>query len=303
MAENDQQIATSFLEAWSPEFAKSVEMFTGQTISIRPGGDAKPEQLAGGKDSILWQTQAIECGLTGSVWIGTPASTRLAVTESLAEDTETRDSLYRELLRQSLEGATHVLSPGQGQRLVCKSPLQDGSPPPDLSDVKVAWVNMPKHEPAPILVGFQSDFVALMLAVENGASDEPAPPSSPAAAQGAPSSTEPAAAEAPASGDEPHAGSMRRIDRLADLELPIAVVLGRARVRIQDVLKLTAGSLVELDRRSGDSVEIVVHNAVVARGEVVSVGGNYAVKIREVMSRNDREALQTSASRSPRGMV
>jgi flagellar motor switch protein FliN/FliY len=283
MAEHDKQVATTFLAAWSPEFAKSVEMFTGQTVSIQPGGDAKSEQT-GGSDPIVWQTQTLECGLTGSVWIGTPAATRLAMTESLAEDAETRESLYREMLRQSLEGAAHVLSPGQAQRMVCKKALEDGFPPPDLADIKIAWLYIPGREPAPILVGFQSDFVALMLALEHGSSEE----------------LPPAPKEAPQGQGQ---GSNLLFDRLVDLELPIAVVLGRARVRIQDALKLTAGSLVELDRRSSDSVEIVVHNAVVARGEVVSVGGNYGVKIREVISRSDREALQTSASRSPRGTV
>lgn len=110
-----------------------------------------------------------------------------------------------------------------------------------------------------------------------------------------------AAAARPATTAAP--GSGRSFDRLVDLQLPVAVVLGRARVRIQEALKLTAGSLVELDRRAGDSVEIVVHNAVVARGEVVSVGGNYGVKIREVMSRSDRIALQSATLQSGRGTV
>jgi hypothetical protein len=43
-------------------------------------------------------------------------------------------------------------------------------------------------------------------------------------------------------------------------------------------------------------VDIVVHNAAVAKGEVVSIGGNYGVKIREVISRSERLALQKSAT-------
>jgi flagellar motor switch protein FliN len=285
MPEHDKEIASTFLEAWSPEFAKSVEMFTGLSATIQAGREVKTEQSLAEDASILWQTQTIECGLTGSVWIGAPAATRLAVTETLAEDAETRESLYRELLRQSLEGAAHVLSPGQAQRMVCKEALADGFPPSDLAEIKTAWVTMPGHEPVPILVGFQWDFVALMLAVEHEAV------------------VEQAMATPPAPPKEAAPGSNGLFDRLVDLELPIAVVLGRARVRVQDAIKLTAGSLVELDRRSGDSVEIVVHNAVVARGEVVSVGGNYGVKIREVISRSDREALQMSVSRSHRGTV
>jgi flagellar motor switch protein FliN/FliY len=285
MPEHDKAIASTFLEAWSPEFAKSVEMFTGLSVSVQASGEGKPEHNIAEDRSILWQTQTIECGLTGSVWIGAPAATRSALTETLAEDAASRESLYRELLRQSLEGAAHVLSPGPSQRMVCKKALEDGSPPPDLAEIKTAWINLPGREAAPILVGFQWDFVALMLAVEHE------------------SAVEQAMAERPAPPKEAAPVSNGLFDRLVDLELPIAVVLGRARVRVQDAIKLTAGSLVELDRRSGDSVEIVVHNAVVARGEVVSVGGNYGVKIREVISRQDREALQMSVSSSGRGTL
>lgn len=295
MVESNREAATTFLEAWSPELAKSVEMFTGIAVTIEPGGQAYSQPNLGQNDSILWQAQTIECGLSGSVWIGTPAATRGAVTETLEEDAASRESLYRELLSQSLEGAAHVLSSGQRSRIVCKAPLRDGSPPADLADVQMAWVNIPGHEPAPIFVGFQSDFMALMLAVENGTSDEPAESSAPS-----PNTSE---AIPEGSATAVTAGPDNVFDRLVDLELPIAVVLGRARVRVQEALKLTTGSLVELDRRAGDSVEIIVHNAVVARGEVVSVGGNYGVRIREVISRSDRAALHSAAVRSARGTV
>jgi flagellar motor switch protein FliN/FliY len=67
-------------------------------------------------------------------------------------------------------------------------------------------------------------------------------------------------------------------------------------MRIQDLLKLGAGSLVELDRREGELAEIMVRQTLVARGEVVSIGGNYGLRIVEVVSREDRMALQHSPS-------
>ncbi len=78
------------------------------------------------------------------------------------------------------------------------------------------------------------------------------------------------------------------LHRLMDLELPLAVRLGRAKMPIQDVLKLTSGSLIELDRNVGDSVDLLVHGTVVARGEIVSQRGNYAVRIKEIVRRDDR---------------
>ena len=81
------------------------------------------------------------------------------------------------------------------------------------------------------------------------------------------------------------------LSRLMDLELPLSVALGCSKLPISDVLKVTAGSLIELDRNIGDHVELIVHGTVVARGEVVSVRGNYGVRIKEIISQQDRMNL------------
>ena len=85
------------------------------------------------------------------------------------------------------------------------------------------------------------------------------------------------------------------LSRLMDLQLPVTVLLGRAVLPIRDVLKISFGSLIELDRQIDDYVEVMVHGTVVARGEIVSVRGNYGVRIKEIISRQDRIALQDAA--------
>jgi flagellar motor switch protein FliN/FliY len=85
------------------------------------------------------------------------------------------------------------------------------------------------------------------------------------------------------------------LSRLMDLQLPVTVLLGRAILPIRDVLKIASGSLIELDRQIDDYVEVRVHGTVVARGEIVSVRGNYGVRIKEIISRQDRIALQDAA--------
>jgi flagellar motor switch protein FliN/FliY len=59
-------------------------------------------------------------------------------------------------------------------------------------------------------------------------------------------------------------------------------------VPLKDVLKLTTGSIVELNRAIGDPVEVIVNNCVIARGEVVTVEGNFGVRIHHVISRQER---------------
>jgi flagellar motor switch protein FliN/FliY len=80
----------------------------------------------------------------------------------------------------------------------------------------------------------------------------------------------------------------KNYDLLLDVELPVSVSFGRAQVALKDVLKLTTGSVVELNRDIGDPVEVIVNNCVIARGEVVVVGGNFGVRIQQVISRQER---------------
>jgi flagellar motor switch protein FliN len=271
MADDTKQAVKVFLDAWIPEFEKSVEMFTGQSVTVERASETRPGTAIHTPDSILWQGQVFEHAGIGSVWVGIPIQTCMALTETSEEDAPAREALYRELLKQSFEGAAHVLSTGRPQRIVCKQAIEGRVPPSDLPGVEAAWIVTGSHERAPILLSLESAFAALLLKKEQRPSERP--------------STEDMIQE-----------SAQRIDRLVDLELPIAVILGRAKLQIRDVLKLTVGSLVELDRRVGEPVEIVVHNAVVARGEVVSLSGNYGVRIQEVISRSDRMALQATAS-------
>ena len=63
---------------------------------------------------------------------------------------------------------------------------------------------------------------------------------------------------------------------------------GRAQVPLKDVLKLTTGSVVELNRAVSEPVEVIVNNCVIARGEVVVVEGNFGVRIQQVISRQER---------------
>jgi flagellar motor switch protein FliN len=84
------------------------------------------------------------------------------------------------------------------------------------------------------------------------------------------------------------ASKSKNYDLLLDVELPVSVSFGRAQVALKDVLKLTTGSVVELNRDIGDPVEVIVNNCVIARGEVVVVEGNFGVRIQQVISRQER---------------
>ena len=80
----------------------------------------------------------------------------------------------------------------------------------------------------------------------------------------------------------------KTFDLLLDVELPVSVSFGRAQIPLKDVLRLNTGAIVELNRMIGDPVEVIVNNCVIARGEVVTIGGNFGVRVNQVISRQER---------------
>ena len=80
-------------------------------------------------------------------------------------------------------------------------------------------------------------------------------------------------------------GGDSALDQLNDVQLDVRVELGRSRMLVDDVLRLGSGSVVELDRPSGDPVDIFVNNGLVARGEVVVLDERFCVRITEILGR------------------
>jgi len=78
------------------------------------------------------------------------------------------------------------------------------------------------------------------------------------------------------------------IDLILDVTLPVAVELGRARMQIQDVLKLAPGSIVELDKSAGDPVDILINGRPIAKGEVVVIDENFGVRLTSIITATER---------------
>lgn len=81
------------------------------------------------------------------------------------------------------------------------------------------------------------------------------------------------------------------IDLLRDVELNVKIELGRARMLVEDVLKLSEGSVVELDKLAGDPVDVFVNERLVARGEVLVLNDNFCVRVNEIIAGAKEEGL------------
>jgi len=85
-------------------------------------------------------------------------------------------------------------------------------------------------------------------------------------------------------------GLPRGVDLILDIPLEVTVELGRVRMLIKDVLELTSGSIVELDRLAGEPIDLLVNGRLVAKGEVVVVDDNFGVRVTDIVNQADRVA-------------
>lgn len=77
-------------------------------------------------------------------------------------------------------------------------------------------------------------------------------------------------------------GSESKMDLLCDIDLDATLRFGAREMSLHEVLELGPGTVVELDRHIAEPVDLLVGDRIVARGEVVVVSGNFALRVTEV---------------------
>jgi flagellar motor switch protein FliN/FliY len=83
-------------------------------------------------------------------------------------------------------------------------------------------------------------------------------------------------------------GDGDNLDLLLDIPLEISIELGRTKMLINDLLKLGQGSVIELTKEAGDTLEILANNRLIAKGDVVVVNKKYGIRLTEVISPVER---------------
>ncbi|QTC42416.1 flagellar motor switch phosphatase FliY [Bacillus sp. V3] len=97
----------------------------------------------------------------------------------------------------------------------------------------------------------------------------------------------------PATFSEFHPGGLgqqesKNLDMLLDIPLQVTVELGRTNRSVKDILEMSSGSIIELDKLAGEPVDILVNSRLIAKGEVVVIDENFGVRISDIVSPSDR---------------
>jgi flagellar motor switch protein FliN/FliY len=80
------------------------------------------------------------------------------------------------------------------------------------------------------------------------------------------------------------------LDLLRDVEMEVTAELGRTRMNVRDLLSLSPGTVVELDRAAGGPADLLVNGRLIARGEVVVIDENFGIRLTEIVAPGEQRA-------------
>ncbi|MBU2897328.1 flagellar motor switch protein FliN [Vibrio hepatarius] len=80
----------------------------------------------------------------------------------------------------------------------------------------------------------------------------------------------------------------RKLDSILDIPVTISMEVGRSKISIRNLLQLNQGSVVELERLAGESLDVLVNGTLIAHGEVVVVNDKFGIRLTDVISQTER---------------
>ncbi|MDA7683883.1 flagellar motor switch protein FliN [bacterium] len=80
-------------------------------------------------------------------------------------------------------------------------------------------------------------------------------------------------------------------DLLKNIPVTISVEVGRTSLQIKELMRLTQGSVVELDRLAGEPLDLLVNDTLVAQGEIVLVNDRYGMRLTQIVPKSERMKL------------
>jgi flagellar motor switch protein FliN len=258
------------------EFAAGLAQVFESMAEERPNVTCGPPAHPSEDEEILWWEQPLQFAPEMKIWAGAPRSTwEYAGTITLkaagldsVEENEARNT-WLEILSQALSNLARAIGGVLGREVVCEGGAKH-APETGIEACVPLRMTFRGGALAPAYISFSPQLSEAISA----------PPTALKPQQSAADDDAGAEASLPA--------RSRTMSLLLDVDLPVSISFGKTQLAMRDVIKLTTGSIVELNRGVNEPVEVLVNGSLVARGEVVVVEGNYGVRILEIASRQDR---------------
>jgi flagellar motor switch protein FliN len=258
-----------YVKLWSDSLSQVLGQVTGSAVACTQRAETPPALPAAAATDLSAIVTA-SGGLRGEMALRLPAPTALRLAQALmseppnpeAELTADYKDAAIELLRQvsGLVSSAAKARWGEVQLLV-----ELGTAAPSWPAAASFWVQAGEEGPTGMVLEFalSASFVA-ELRTEKKAAEKPA--AEPAAAVPAPDLAEDTGA----------------LGLLMNVQLTMTMRFGSRQLLLREVLDLSPGAVVELDRRVQEPVDLLLDGRLVARGEVVVIDGNYGLRVTDV---------------------
>lgn len=284
-----ESLQKEILEQLGAQFSLALEGMLGE-----PWPSTLPEeQIPGDTSRLLCWSQKLnihknpvfQVAVENTVW--REVGTRALVAVGL-EDPEESDirATYLELLTQALSGLARFLTGKAGTEVTlesgAESPVPVSSAAAPFHCLRLA---SPTGFAADLFVRIEPVVIEALLHEQAEAAQQAVAPVEAEQKQAQPQRAASAASASGGGTSHPPPPSM---ELLLDVEMPVSVSFGRTNLLLKEVIKLSTGSIIELNRTITEPVEVIVNNCVIARGEVVVIEGNYGVRIQQIVSRSER---------------
>ena len=100
--------------------------------------------------------------------------------------------------------------------------------------------------------------------------------------------------EVDADGIAPNADVQPNLDMILDVPVTLALEVGRTEMSVGNLLRLSQGAVVELDRNAGEPLDVMVNGALVAHGEIVVVNDKFGIRLVDVVDRADQAVAEVA---------
>jgi flagellar motor switch protein FliN/FliY len=256
------------VEAWAECLAQVLSEISGSQLACAALREAAAE-LTPASDRDLWMVSTSSGGLRGEMSLRLPPASVLRLAQIFmseapapeAELTAEHREAAVELLRQVAGRVATALQPRWGEVQLRLDPAEGG---PSWPAASTFWLRAGEDSAAGALLEVQfSAALVAALHTEKTDSEQPA--------------VQPAASVSPSPADD-----TGKLGLLMNVELGVTLRFGSRHLPLREVLDLAPGAVVELDRQVGDPVDALLDGRLLARGEIVVMDGNYALRITEV---------------------
>jgi flagellar motor switch protein FliN len=270
-----------FLQLWNDSFSQVLGQISGAAVGCKLAAET-PADFPAAAEGDLWALVTSSGGLRGEMTLRIPAPTVLRLAQIFMSEpatpeaqptTDHRDAVI-ELLSQ-VGGIVVTSAKARWGEIQLRA--EAAAIAPSWASAGSYWVQAGEAGAAGMTLEFSlSAALVAELRIDKAAATKAAAAAEASKAEAAKAASAPSTA---AAGDAASAGPL---DLLMDVELAMTLRFGSKTLLLKEVLDLNPGSVVELNRKIQEPVDLLLDGKIVARGEVVVIEGNYGLRVTEI---------------------